>query len=358
MHRIPPLPEWSEEAKRALAALIMLIVLLIALVGIASSAPRPSRYQAQVELGRCLAFDPRMSVDGRTACASCHNPAMSTTDHRRVAVGMIGSTVNGINYPDGIKGERNSPVWWECADKGRQFYDERADSLRDQCLMPTLNPKEMGQPSLQAVRNSIARIDGYGPLFVAAFGDGDVTIDRMRVALVQFLGTIHSVDCGADRHYTADQTNDQLFPYHPGWPLFKAHCIRCHRGDSDWRDGRMHNLGVSVRTNPSNPDQMRQGITGDPADFGLTETATLREIQDSYPYMHDGSFRTIDGVVDFYLSGCRWRRGGKWKTDPKRDQAVRDPIPHTAQQRADLIDFLKTQFSGTKTPLPTPRLPK
>lgn len=309
---------------------------------------------ARVDLGHKLFFDPRMSRGDFTACASCHNPARGFSDGRPKAVGLIGSpeSANG----EGFVGERNTPTIYEVSHKKRQFLDGRADDLYDQCLMPTQNNIEMGMNSINELVIKIDGIRGYRPLFAAAFGSDQVTAPRMRKALVAFMATIHSTNCLADQLAAGNYVEapeDVL----AGWEIFKANCTECHKPEQDWRSDGYINIGVSLRSNPNNPDRGRAKIVQGGTLYGF-QVPTLREIQLTHPYMHDGSMETLEEVVAFYDDGATWLRNKKRRTDPTRDKRVRDPLYLGAEGRAHLTAFLRVAFAGTSRVVKPPQLPR
>ncbi len=258
---------------------------------------------AKVELGKLLYFDGRLSRDGTVSCATCHDPAKGFTDQARVSTGVDGKT-----------GTRNAPTVVNTAFNIFQFWDGRAPSLEAQAKGPIENPVEMATTHA-AVVTKIAAVAGYKPHFRAAFGGEEVTIDRIAQAIASFERTVLSGNSAWDRHVARDAT--ALSPAAVrGLELFegKALCTRCHVG-FNLTDGLFHNLGVGMTA--EKPDLGRFGVTKDKQDTGAFKTPTLRDIQRTAPYMHDGSMATLEEVVDFY------DRGGEpnpW-LDPKGGQA-------------------------------------
>lgn len=287
---------------------------------------------AKDELGRLLYFDKRLSRDNTVSCASCHNPAQGWTDQKPVSDGIRGQ-----------KGGRNSPTVLNAAYHELQFWDGRAPSLEEQAKGPIANPVEMGFTHEEVV-DRISKIKGYRRLFKQAFGDEKVTIDRIAQALATF-ERLNALTGGSpfDRHEAGDPkalTDEQL----EGMRLFfgKANCSVCHAGKS-FADGDFHNLGVGMTA--AKPDLGRYEVTKQERDRGAFRTPTLRNLTDTFPYMHDGSLGTLEAVIDFY------DRGGE-----KNDWLSSDmkPLGLTPAEKARLVAFLKA-LDGEKASVAEPK---
>ena len=289
----------------------------------------------KVELGKLLYFDGRLSADGTVSCATCHAPDKGFTDQAPVSTGIREQ-----------KGGRSAPTVINTAFGFFQFWDGRAPSLEEQAKGPIENPIEMGNTHDAAVE-TIAGIEGYTPLFEAAFGDKTVSMDRIAKAIATYERTVLSGSSAWDRHvYDKDETalSDSA---KRGLELFegKALCTRCHVG-FNLTDGLFHNLGVGM--NAEDPDLGRYAVTEEEKDKGAFKTPTLRDIQRTAPYMHDGSVETLEEVIELY------DRGGEandW-LDPKME-----PLDLTDEEKADLLDFLKS-LEGDWEPIESPELPQ
>jgi cytochrome c peroxidase len=290
---------------------------------------------AKIELGKLLYFDPRLSVDGTISCATCHDPQKAFTDHRPVARG-VGDE----------EGRRNSPTVLNAAYHYFQFWDGRAGSLEEQAKGPIENPVEMAMPHDLAVQR-LRSIEGYRPYFEAAFGDGAVDMDRVAKAIATFERTLLSGNSAWDRYVYGDE-EDALDPAaQRGLALFegKANCTRCHLG-FHLTDGLFHNLGVGMDS--EEPDLGRYEVTGQEQDKGAFKTPTLRDIQRTGPYMHDGSVKTLEEVVDLYV------RGGE--ENPWLDVNM-EPLDLDEQEIQDLLAFLRS-LEGDWKPVEPPALPE
>lgn len=320
--------------------------------------------RAKVELGRQLYFDRRLSSDGTVSCASCHIPSEGFAAHTRFGVGV-----------DGQEGERNSPVVFNRLFSKRQFWDGRAKSLEDQAVGPIANAIEMANTH-QACVECVEQIDGYQLQFKSVFKDG-VSIDNIGKAIASFERAIIAGTAPYD-YYQAKANFEKLFAEDleyldeepeleqqydglkanvkkyamsksavRGMELFfnKGKCNACHIG-ANFTDELYHNLGVGMEV--ESPDLGRFDVTGNEADKGAFKTPTLRNVVHSSPYMHDGSQKTLEDVVDWYNKGGH---PNKWLSDkvPKLDLSD--------QEKSDLVAFMKEGLAGSFPKIETQRLP-
>jgi len=282
--------------------------------------PRDNPYSAaKAELGRDLYFDKRLSADNSVSCASCHAPEYGFTDAAPVSTGIRGQ-----------KGGRSAPTVINRVYSLAQFWDGRASTLEDQAKEPIENPIEMGSTH-DGVVGKLQGIAGYRPLFGKAFGTEDVTIDRVAQAIACFERTVLSGNAPFDR-YKAGNKNALSPAQVRGMKVFyeKAQCDRCHEG-SNFTLNAFANIGVG--TDKPQPDLGRYAVTHDPRDWGVFKTPTLREIEHTAPYMHDGSLKTLDEVVEFY------NKGG---IQNKNLDANIKPLHLSDQDKKDLVAFLKS----------------
>ena len=283
----------------------------------------------KVELGRRLFFDTRLSRDGTVACASCHLPERAFTDGRSVAVG-IGRA----------RGRRNAPTLYNRAYVSTLLWDGRAASLEEQAVLPMVSATELDNTHDEVVRR-LRESHLYRELFASAFGTEAISIERVAKAIASFERTLLSVDSAFDRY---DVRGDELAlspAARRGLELFrgKGRCTFCH-GTPLFTDNRFHNTGVSWRHRPSlgpvavdGLDLGRYEVTGRQADKGKFKTPSLRDVDQTAPYMHDGSLETLEEVIDLY------DRGGE--PNPYLDESVK-MLNLTAREKAQLIAFLKS----------------
>jgi cytochrome c peroxidase len=253
---------------------------------------------AKVELGKMLYFDPRFSSTGSVSCFSCHNVMEGGDDHMSTSIGVHGQ-----------KGGRNAPTVWNAAFHSAQFWDGRAATLEDQAKGPPVNPIEMGMGSLDAVIDRIRAIPGYRPYFEAAFGPGDVvTMDNAAKAIAAYERTLITPDSAYDRYVGGDKealTAQQV----RGMEAFAATgCTSCHAGAVF--DGPSLPTGsaflVKFPTFGDSPyvaeyaladDPGRFNVTGLEADQHLWRVPTLRNLEYTAPYMHNGAVKELAEAV-------------------------------------------------------------
>ncbi|HMS83853.1 MAG TPA: cytochrome c peroxidase [Nitrospira sp.] len=280
------------------------------------SVSRPTT--RSVELGRFLFFDKRLSGDGTVACSSCHLPSRAFTDRKAVSTGIKGQ-----------RGRRNAPTVVNRLYGRSFFWDGRARTLTEQTLEPFLSPVEHGL-SHNDLLFMIRSIPGYRRLFRETF-DTDVTAEGIATALTHFQWTILSGNSPVDRFDY--QVDGAALPADAqrGFLVFrgKAGCVRCHAGPN-YTDEQYHNLGVGWES--THIDLGRYSVTRKPEDMGAFKTPTLREVARTAPYMHDGRFRTLDEVVNFY------NHGGV--NNPHQDPTMK-PLFLSDEEREDLVTFLK-----------------
>ena len=274
----------------------------------------------KIELGRTLFFDKRLSNDNTIACASCHLAQFAFTDAKPVSTGIRGQ-----------KGGRSAPVAINRVFSSAQFWDGRAATLEDQSIGPFTNPIEHGFVNYDVMMAKMKKIPGYKTLFLQVFG-GDITIGNVGKAIASFQRTILSGNSPADRFDQGGEAGAISAEAQRGLLLFreKARCTKCHSG-FNFTDEKFHNAGIGWDDNKV--DLGRYMVTKNPEDIGGMKTPTLREIARSAPYMHDGRFKTLEEVVNFYNQG-----GVK---NPHQDPLIL-PLELTKEEKHDLVQFLRT----------------
>ncbi|TKS60756.1 MAG: cytochrome-c peroxidase [Nitrospira sp.] len=274
----------------------------------------------KVELGRLLFFDKRLSQDNTIACANCHLAKFAFTDGKPVSTGIRGQ-----------KGGRSAPVSFNRVFSSAQFWDGRAATLEDQSIGPFTNPIEHGFANYDVMMAKMKKIAGYRKLFMQVFGE-DITIGNVGKAIASFQRTVLSGNSPADRFDQGQEEGAISAAAQHGLILFreKARCTKCHSG-FNFTDEKFHNLGIGWDDNKV--DLGRYMVTGNAEEIVAFKTPTLREIARSAPYMHDGRFKTLEEVVNFYNKG-----GVK---NPHQDNLI-IPLELTEQEKHDLVEFLHT----------------
>jgi cytochrome c peroxidase len=261
----------------------------------------------KVELGRRLFSDKRLSRDDTVSCASCHDPNKAFTDGRVLARGI-----------GGAEASRNAPALINRGYGQTFFWDGRAETLERQALDPIFNPKELAltRPELEARTK--------------------MSSSEVAAALATYVRSIRS---GASRYdkYVAGQVDALSAVEKAGLEIFrgKGHCVSCHVGPN-FSDEQFHNTGVAFRDGQWT-DSGRFEVTKDERERGAFKTPTLRELPLTAPYMHDGSFATLDAVIDYYSDGAR--------PNPHLDAQIK-PRRFTADEKKSLLAFLRS-LTGT-----------
>ena len=269
----------------------------------------------KLTLGARLFEETRLSADGRTSCASCHQPERAFTDGRRVSRGVFGRD-----------GRRNVPSILNRGYGTAFAWDGRAASIEDQVRRAISGNSDLGLP-VAAAADRLTRDAAYAAMFDAAFG-APVSEDRLVRAIATFVRGTLSGDSPFDRFLNGDAMALSASARR-GYDVFtrQARCSRCHAGPL-LTDDDLHNTGVSWGR-----DAGRFEVTGLPQVRGRFKTPSLRNVTVTAPYMHDGSITTLEGVVTFYNKG-----GGR---NPNLDPAIR-ALRLTSAERSDLLAFLRT----------------
>jgi cytochrome c peroxidase len=284
--------------------------------------PNPADNPTTVEgvaLGRRLFYDPILSGDSSLACGGCHTQSLAFGDFRPASEGIHGD-----------KSKRQAPTIvnqaWNI--KGI-FWDGRAADLEEQATKPVPEVTEMDLPWPTAVAR-LERHAEYPDLFCAAFGTSEITQDRVVKAIAQFERTFISINSKYDRWKRGEE---QLsYEEYRGYLFFmsetKGDCFHCH-AEPLFSSADFHNTGLD-----SIPVDLGRGaISGEPEKIGAFKAPTLRNVMESYPYMHDGRFMTIRQVLEHYNHG--------FYQVPNLDQklAKRIPVPPMSSADLDTLEF-------------------
>jgi cytochrome c peroxidase len=302
----------------------------------------PTEPQELVDLGRLLFFDPRLSGDNTVACATCHVPERGFTDGRATALGKGGKGL-----------ARNTPTVINLASRGPYFLDGRADTLEIQALMPVESPDEMDQDVNELIAE-LSIVPEYIARFKRALPGEGISISRQAIgrAIAAFERTLVSAGSPYDKKLRGEPGGMSAEAAR-GMSLFvgQARCVNCHDGP-DLTDNSFHNIGVGE---------------GDPGRFavvqvalmkGAWKTPTLRDIDLTAPYFHDGSAKTLEEVIEHY------DRGGASALDPhghppeNLDPDIK-PLGLSAEQKAALVAFMRA-LTGEGAPsygVVAPRVP-
>lgn len=321
---------------------------------------------AKVSLGEMLYFDKRLSADGTASCATCHDPANAFTDHRTVALGV--SNKSGL---------RNAPTILNAMFIEQLFWDGRVSSLEEQAKQPLVTSFEMAMDSDTTLVSRLNAVPEYRKTFQQVFGKEGITIDTVVKAIAAYERTLLSGNSPFDRFIAGDRgaiTESQK----RGWELFKGKgkCIECHSFSETspfFTDFKFHNTGVMAKdmklqqlsllakqiadndslnqkiSVPKTPGPVpslahtrgftelgRYLVTRQSKDVGAFKTPTLRDIELTTPYMHDGSEKTLIDVVRFYNRGAN--------ANPNLDQRIQ-PLNLSDKEMNDLVEFMRALTS-------------
>ncbi len=315
---------------------------------------------AKKALGKRLFFDTRLSANGTISCANCHKPELAFTDGLTTAVGIKGQT-----------GARNTPTAMNAAYYTSFFVDGRAGSLEIQALGPLTNPIEHGLKDYQLILKLLQTDIKYAWLVKQAFGiePDQATKQQIGQAIASYERTLISADTPFDRFLYGEDEQALSPSAQRGLRVFqrKGNCANCHEitlHHALFTDNRFYNLGVgfdqikpnfmafikaykkavsdenikplAVYSSQQQSEFGRYVVTGIIADIGRFKTPTLRNIALTAPYMHDGSQKTLEEVVEYY------NKGGE--KNPFLDPAI-FPLELTDLEKKDLVEFMKSLTS-------------
>jgi len=279
---------------------------------------------ALAELGMKLYFDPRLSKSGFISCNSCHNLSMGGTDNLKTSIGDRWQ-----------QGPINAPTVLNSSMNVAQFWDGRAADLKAQAGGPIANPGEMGFTHKLAV-DVLASIPEYVREFKLAFGSDGIDIDKVTDAIAEFEKTLVTPNSRFDQWLLGDKdaiTAEEL----AGYKLFKdSGCVACHNGPAVGGNS-FQKMGVVEPYHATSTAQGRSAVTGKDADRFMFKVPTLRNVELTYPYFHDGEANTLTDAVD--VMG-RLQLGKKF----------------SAKENAQIVAFLKT-LTGEQPFFHFPMLP-
>ncbi|MCG8428213.1 MAG: cytochrome-c peroxidase [Chromatiales bacterium] len=290
---------------------------------------------AQAELGKKLYFDPRLSKSGFISCNSCHNLSMGGTDNLKTSIGDKWQ-----------QGPINAPTVLNSSLNVAQFWDGRAADLKEQAGGPIANPGEMAFTHTLAVE-VLTSIPGYVNEFKLVFGTDTINIDQVTQAIAEFEKTLVTPNSRFDQWLMGNKdaiTANEL----AGYELFKSSgCVACHNGSAVGGNS-FQKMGVIEPYNAKSPAEGLSAVTGKDADRFMFKVPTLRNVEMTYPYFHDGEAETLTEAVD--VMG-RLQLGKKF-TDKENAQIVAFMKTLTGDQPSFLMPILPP--STDKTPQPTP----
>ena len=290
---------------------------------------------AKVELGKKLYFDPRLSKSGFISCNSCHNLSMGGTDNLKTSIGH--------NWQ---QGPINSPTVLNSSMNVAQFWDGRAADLKEQAGGPIANPGEMAFTHTLAV-DVLESIPAYVTEFTQVFGPDCINIDQVTEAIAEFEKTLVTPNDRFDQWlqgYTDAITEKEL----AGYQLFKSSgCVACHMGPAIGGTS-FQKMGLVSPYETKNEAQGLAGVTGKDADRFKFKVPTLRNVELTYPYFHDGEAATLTEAVE--IMG-RLQLGRKFETT-ELEQIVAFLKTLTGDQPSFALPILPPSTDTTPRPAP------
>jgi len=310
---------------------ISIPTLLIVFIQASVIKPEPADEAA---LGKLLFFDPILSKDKTISCASCHKPGFAFADTSAVSLGVKKR-----------RGTRNTPSSMNIARLPFFFWDGRSATLEEQALVPIANPDEMNLPVEEAVRR-LQKNKSYKEYFKKIF-NSEPAAENLATAISAFEQTLETSDSPFDKwkmNNDAAAVNDAV---KRGFTVFskKGKCTQCHFG-SDFTQNQFRNIGLFNGKDLN--DSGRIVISGKHEDLGRFKTPGLRNVAITAPYMHNGMFKTLGEVIDFYNDP-----GKRVANSINRDTVLLKPLGLTELEKRDLEAFLVSltdkQFALVKT---------
>jgi cytochrome c peroxidase len=287
-------------------------------------APAKAADAGLAELGKKLYFDTRLSKSGFISCNSCHNLSLGGTDNLKTSIGH--------NWN---QGPINAPTVLNSSMNLAQFWDGRAKDLKAQAGGPIANPGEMAFTHELAVE-VLQSIPGYVAEFKKVFGSDKVTIDEVTKAIAAFEETLVTPNSRFDKWLKGDKKAINATEL-AGYTLFKdSGCVACHNGAAVGGNS-FQKMGVVEPYKANSPAEGRVGVTKDEADRFNFKVPTLRNVELTYPYFHDGEAATLTQAVE---TMGRIQLGKQFTTD----------------ENAKIVAFLKT-LTGDQPNFKLPILP-
>ncbi|GAB3989623.1 cytochrome c peroxidase [Spirosoma daeguense] len=302
----------------------LLLISSLSLFGL-SLAFRPvtldNEPQTKIQLGEKLFFDPILSSDRTISCASCHKPELAFADTARFSLGVGGKLT-----------DRNTPSAMNLAGRIHLFWDGRASSLEMQALQPIAAPNEMNLPIAEAVAR-LEQSPVYASAFQRLFGQKP-TEKALAEALSAYERTLETSDTPYDRFVNGDDAALSASAQR-GRILFigKANCANCHAGE-DFTADRFKNIGLY--DGQKLQDAGRYVITKDSTHMGHFKVPGLRNVALTPPYMHNGMFKTLRQVLDYYNQPDAVVKGSH-----NRDLSLSAPLNLNEEELTDLESFLQ-----------------
>lgn len=299
------------------------VVVVILLQGCTSKVADKFIY-TETQLGEALFFDPVLSRDSSISCASCHKPDHAFADNVAFSKGIFGHVTS-----------RNTPSAMNQSDRNFYFWDGRSESLEHQALGPVENSAEMDFPGTLLVKR-LLKNEKYRNAFVRIYSK-EPTKELVAAALAAFERTLETSKSHFDKYMTGEDTTLLSASAKRGLTIFndKGKCFDCHFGADMTGNDQFRNIGIYDGKKLN--DKGRFLITNNPKDLGAFKVPGLRNIAQTAPYMHNGIFKSLREVIDYYDTP------DKFIPNPiNRDSLLNKPLGLTESEKTDLENFLKS----------------
>lgn len=310
--------------------------------------PRNNQGEAsKIELGYQLFFDPILSADKTTSCASCHHPDFGMADGLAKGVGAGGRGYGAFRAGTGPELPRNTPSIFNVAFNSFQFWDGRVATLEEQVLVPLFAENEMNQHDLAELLKRLRAIPRYRELFGKAFGfktqnDGsEINLQNIARAISAFERKLNITETNYD-HFAKGKDDALTTEQLRGLVVFmgQGQCAICHTPPK-FHDDVLSSIGTTTSPDKNAPIDADPGfgaVMRRPDGFGMFKTPALRNVERTAPYMHNGAFKTLEEVVEFYNDGGGRGRG----QDAYSQDSKVAKLNLTEQQKKDLVAFMKS----------------
>lgn len=295
--------------------------------------------EQKIALGRMLFYEPHLSSNLTQSCADCHRQQHGFSDSAQFSIGAEGA----------VGGRQAMAIFNMAWHSNGFFWDGRSPELHDQATQPIQNPDEMNE-TIPGVIAKLSAAQAYKDQFTRAYGDEEITEERMGDALEQFMFTFISNDSKYDQFLAgtsslsaSEERGRELFfaEYNPFFPdVSGADCAHCHSGINFENDQFMNN-GLDSEVNFD--DLGRFDETAEAEDRAKFKVTSLRNIEVTGPYMHDGRFQSLEEVVDHYNDGIELSS----TLDPALEATTSTGLMLDTQDKEDLVAFLKTLTDQT-----------
>lgn len=276
------------------------------------------------ELGKKIFYDGRLASDGVVSCGFCHIQEDAFTHHGHTFSHGVGEGV----------GTRNAPPIQNMAFQTQFFWDGAANHIELLSMAPISAEFEMNG-NIITIINMMKNDAEYDKLFKQAFEDKQINSENMLKALAQFMAMLTSSNSRYDKYKRQESGGTLSQTEMAGYQLFNQKCASCHTSDI-FTDNSFRNNGLPI--NPQINDLGRFLVSGSEQDKYKFKVPSLRNIEKTAPYMHDGRFYTLEAVLNHYSSGV----ANTQNLDPSLNNGGVLGIPLTATEKAQLIAFLKT----------------